>query len=145
VLLNYRICNCGFVDSAASVPRAVWTPSSQQARQENLCTAEELISSNNLDTNNSSSSATLCNAGHMNSNSNMSWWQQQALQVRSCMKQELKGVSLEYTHFINYIYVHELFMQVFCPKANHTSQSHSFHVFCSVVSISQKLRLAFLS
>ena len=103
VLLNYRIYNCGFVDSGASVPRAVWTPSSQQARQENLCTAEELISSNNLDTNNSSSSATLHNAGLMNSNSNTSWWQQQALQVRSCLKQELKGVSLEYAHFISYV------------------------------------------
>lgn len=103
VLLNYRICNCGFVDSGASVPRALWTPSSQQVRQENLCTAEELISSNNLDTNNSSSSATLHNAGLMNSNSSMSWWQQQALQVRSCMKQELKGVSLEYAHFFSYV------------------------------------------
>lgn len=103
LLLNYRIYNCGFVDSGASVPRAVWTPSSQQARQENLCTAEELISSNNLDTNNSSSSATLHNAGLMNSNSSMSWWQQQALQVRSYMKQELKGVSLEYAHFISYV------------------------------------------
>ena len=102
VLLHYRIYNCGFVDSGASVPRAVWTPSSQQARQENLCTAEELVSSNNLDTNNSSSSTTLHNAGLMNSNSNTSWWQQQALQVRSCMKQELKGVSLEYAHFICY-------------------------------------------
>jgi hypothetical protein len=70
------------IDSEMTVPRAVWTPSSQQARQENLCAAEELVSSsNNLDTNNSTSSATLHNTGLMGSNTSPSWWQHQALQV----------------------------------------------------------------
>ncbi|XP_021930575.1 uncharacterized protein LOC110835048 isoform X3 [Zootermopsis nevadensis] len=70
-------------DSGTSGPRAIWTPSSHQMRQENLCTADELVSSsNNLDNNNSSSSATLHNTGLMSSNSSPSWWQQQALQLQ---------------------------------------------------------------
>jgi hypothetical protein len=73
-----------FVDSGMSVPRAVWTPSSQQVRQGNLSAMEELVtSSNNLDTNNSSSSATLHNTGLIGSNTSPGWWQHQALQVSS--------------------------------------------------------------
>jgi hypothetical protein len=73
-----------FVDSGMSVPRAVWTPSSQQVRQGNLSAMEELVtSSNNLDTNNSSSSATLHNTGLVGSNTSPGWWQHQALQVSS--------------------------------------------------------------
>jgi hypothetical protein len=106
-----------------SAPRAVWTPSSQQARQENLCTSEELVSStNNLDTNNSSSSATLYNAGLMSSNASANWWQQQALQVKSLMKQKCKPVATQYTHFPNAFFpiLHtRLYLTFFCCAANH--------------------------
>ncbi|KAJ9594936.1 hypothetical protein L9F63_013752, partial [Diploptera punctata] len=79
---SHNIWRKGSGDSGTAAPRAAWTPSSQQPRQENLCTAEELVSSNNLDTNNSSSSATLHNAGVTNTSSNINWWQQQALQLQ---------------------------------------------------------------
>ncbi|XP_023701631.1 uncharacterized protein LOC111861362 isoform X7 [Cryptotermes secundus] len=80
---SHNVWRKASTDSGMSVPRAVWTPLSQQARQENLCAAEELVSSsNNLDTNNSSSSATLHNTGLVGSNTSPSWWQHRALQLQ---------------------------------------------------------------